>query len=122
MQRSMSICCRVIYAAHTRDASSIRRVRCFFVAQTQVFTVHASSNYFMPWQKKPQRESTGSGAIVAMPHLPGGKAILTNAHGAGETLTRRHTGFTFTSVLSPKATWRSDLTSFRSLLFIPHRS
>ena len=28
----------------------------------KVFTVHSSPNYFMPWQNKPQRESTGASA------------------------------------------------------------
>ena len=52
-----------------------------FRSQTsQVFTVHSSPNYFMPWQNKPQRESTGSGAIIAVPGQLGGRAILTNAH------------------------------------------
>ena len=45
----------------------------------KVFTVHSSPNYFMPWQNKPQRESSGSGVVVAVP-VPGGMGILTNAH------------------------------------------
>ncbi len=28
----------------------------------KVFTVHSSPNYYMPWQNKPQRESTGAPA------------------------------------------------------------
>lgn len=47
----------------------------------------------MPWQKKPQRESTGSGAIVSVPDVPGGRAILTNAHVVADSTfvtVRRH--------------------------------
>ena len=32
----------------------------------KVFTVHSSPNYFMPWQNKPQRESSGSGVVVSV--------------------------------------------------------
>ena len=46
----------------------------------KVFTVHSSPNYFMPWQNKPQRESSGSGVVVSVPSVPGGVGILTNAH------------------------------------------
>jgi S1-C subfamily serine protease len=45
----------------------------------KVFTVHSSPNYFMPWQNKPQRETSGSGVVVAVP-VPGGVGVLTNAH------------------------------------------
>ena len=45
----------------------------------KVFTVHSSPNYFQPWQNKPQRETSGSGVVVAAP-VPGGVGILTNAH------------------------------------------
>ena len=44
-----------------------------------MFTVHSSPNYFMPWQNKPQRETSGSGVVVAVP-VPGGVGVLTNAH------------------------------------------
>lgn len=40
----------------------------------KVYTVAASPNWFMPWQTKQQRESTGSGFIVE------GNRIITNAH------------------------------------------
>ena len=33
----------------------------------------------MPWQNKPQRETSGSGVVVAVP-VPGGVGVLTNAH------------------------------------------
>ena len=39
-----------------------------------MYTVAASPNWFMPWQTKQQRESTGSGFIVE------GNRIITNAH------------------------------------------
>ena len=45
----------------------------------KVLTVHSSPNYFMPWQNKPQRETSGSGVVVAVP-VPGGVGVLTNAH------------------------------------------
>ena len=45
-----------------------------------MFTVHSSPNYFMPWQNKPQRESSGSGVVVSVPSVPGGVGVLTNAH------------------------------------------
>jgi len=38
----------------------------------KVFTVHSSPNYFMPWQNKPQRETSGSGVVMAVP-VPGGQ-------------------------------------------------
>ena len=41
--------------------------------------MHSSPNYFMPWQNKPQRETSGSGVVVAVP-VPGGVGVLTNAH------------------------------------------
>ena len=44
----------------------------------KVFTVHSSPNYFMPWQNKPQRETSGSGVVVEIPKL--GVGVLTNAH------------------------------------------
>eukprot|EP00873_Tetraselmis_striata_P009409 jgi/Tetstr1/429673/TSEL_019570.t1 len=40
----------------------------------KVFTVHSAPNCYMPWQMKAQRESSGSGFVVA----PG--RVLTNAH------------------------------------------
>mmetsp|Transcript_924 Transcript_924/g.2898 ORF Transcript_924/g.2898 Transcript_924/m.2898 type:complete len:538 (+) Transcript_924:178-1791(+) len=40
----------------------------------KVYTVAASPNWFMPWQTKQQRESTGSGFIIE------GRRIITNAH------------------------------------------
>ncbi|KAJ1484164.1 trypsin-like cysteine/serine peptidase domain-containing protein [Baffinella frigidus] len=45
-----------------------------FNSVIKVFTVAASPNWFMPWQTKQQRESTGSGFIIE------GRRILTNAH------------------------------------------
>jgi S1-C subfamily serine protease len=45
-----------------------------FESIIKVYTVAASPNWFMPWQTKQQRESTGSGFIVS------GKRIITNAH------------------------------------------
>ena len=40
----------------------------------QVFCVHSEPNYSLPWQRKRQISSTGSGFIIS------GKRILTNAH------------------------------------------
>lgn len=45
-----------------------------FESIIKVYTVAASPNWFMPWQTKQQRESTGSGFIVS------GNRIITNAH------------------------------------------
>jgi len=59
----------------------------------KVFTVHSAPSHYMPWQNKPQRESTGSGAIVAVAGLPGGRGLLTNAHcvsDASYVTVRRH--------------------------------
>lgn len=50
------------------------RSRQSFGSIIKVYTVAASPNWFMPWQTKQQRESTGSGFIVE------GKRIITNAH------------------------------------------
>lgn len=40
----------------------------------KVFTTHSSPDYMLPWQLKPQRESTGSAFVV------GPRQLLTNAH------------------------------------------
>ncbi len=40
----------------------------------QVFCVHSEPNYSLPWQRKRQFSSTGSGFIIP------GRRILTNAH------------------------------------------
>lgn len=40
----------------------------------KVYTVHAHPNYYLPWQSKAQRHSTGSGFFI------GNRVILTNAH------------------------------------------
>ena len=40
----------------------------------QVFCVHSEPNYSLPWQRKRQFSSTGSGFIIR------GRRILTNAH------------------------------------------
>ncbi|KAH7569773.1 hypothetical protein JRO89_XS06G0264700 [Xanthoceras sorbifolium] len=53
----------------------------------KIFTVSSSPNYFMPWQKKSQRETTGSGFAIP------GKKILTNAHVVADNtfvLVRKH--------------------------------
>ncbi|KAJ9176052.1 hypothetical protein P3X46_011402 [Hevea brasiliensis] len=53
----------------------------------KIFTVSSSPNYFLPWQNKPQRETTGSGFVIP------GKKILTNAHVVADhtfVLVRRH--------------------------------
>jgi len=51
-----------------------RALRQSFGSIIKVYTVAASPNWLMPWQTKQQRESTGSGFIVA------GNRIITNAH------------------------------------------
>ncbi|CAK9137755.1 unnamed protein product [Ilex paraguariensis] len=53
----------------------------------KIFTVSSSPNYFLPWQNKSQRETTGSGFIIP------GKRILTNAHVVADhtfVLVRKH--------------------------------
>ncbi|KAK2635125.1 hypothetical protein Ddye_029917 [Dipteronia dyeriana] len=53
----------------------------------KIFTVSSSPNYFLPWQKKSQRETTGSGFAIP------GKKILTNAHVVADNtfvLIRKH--------------------------------
>ncbi|CAN6447411.1 unnamed protein product [Victoria cruziana] len=53
----------------------------------KIFTVSSSPNYFLPWQNKPQRETTGSGFIIC------GRRILTNAHVVADhtfVLVRKH--------------------------------
>ncbi|KAL6954162.1 hypothetical protein U1Q18_047555 [Sarracenia purpurea var. burkii] len=53
----------------------------------KIFTVSSSPNYFLPWQNKSQRETFGSGFIIA------GKRILTNAHVVADhtfVLVRKH--------------------------------
>ncbi|KAH0471045.1 hypothetical protein IEQ34_000768 [Dendrobium chrysotoxum] len=53
----------------------------------KVFTVSCSPNYFLPWQNKSQRESTGSGFVIP------GRQILTNAHVVADhtfVLVRKH--------------------------------
>ncbi|XP_020593431.1 protease Do-like 10, mitochondrial isoform X2 [Phalaenopsis equestris] len=53
----------------------------------KVFTVSCSPNYFLPWQNKSQRESTGSGFVIP------GQKILTNAHVVADhtfVLVRKH--------------------------------
>eukprot|EP01018_Ginkgo_biloba_P002689 Gb_08262 [translate_table: standard] len=56
-------------------------------AVVKVFTVSSSPNYFLPWQNKPQRETTGSGFAIP------GRRILTNAHVVADytfVLVRKH--------------------------------
>ncbi|KAK9141420.1 hypothetical protein Scep_011101 [Stephania cephalantha] len=53
----------------------------------KIFTVSSSPNYFLPWQNKPQRETMGSGFLIA------GRRILTNAHVVADhtfVLVRKH--------------------------------
>nr|GMC76307.1 protease Do-like 10, mitochondrial [Ipomoea batatas] len=53
----------------------------------KIFTVSSSPSYFLPWQNKSQRESTGSGFVIH------GKRILTNAHVVADhtfVLVRKH--------------------------------
>ncbi|WOL15610.1 protease Do-like 10, mitochondrial [Canna indica] len=53
----------------------------------KVFTVSSSPNYFLPWQNKAQRESTGSGFVIP------GRRIVTNAHVVADhtfVLVRKH--------------------------------
>ncbi|KAK4362549.1 hypothetical protein RND71_017790 [Anisodus tanguticus] len=53
----------------------------------KIFTVSSSPNYFLPWQNKSQRESSGSGFVI------GGKRVLTNAHVVADhtfVLVRKH--------------------------------
>ncbi|KAK4707828.1 hypothetical protein R3W88_028753 [Solanum pinnatisectum] len=53
----------------------------------KIFTVSSSPNYFLPWQNKSQRETTGSGFVIP------GKRILTNAHVVADhtfVLVRKH--------------------------------
>ncbi|OIT36713.1 PREDICTED: protease Do-like 10, mitochondrial [Nicotiana attenuata] len=53
----------------------------------KIFTVSSSPNYFLPWQNKSQRETTGSGFVIR------GKRILTNAHVVADhtfVLVRKH--------------------------------
>ena len=71
-RRSLSSAAAAAAAAEADDRHLLQSI-------VKVFTVHSSPNYFMPWQNKPQRESSGSGVVVAVP-VPGGMGILTNAH------------------------------------------
>ncbi|KAK1557684.1 hypothetical protein Q3G72_029544 [Acer saccharum] len=53
----------------------------------KIFTVSSSPNYLLPWQKKSQRETTGSGFAIP------GRKILTNAHVVADNtfvLIRKH--------------------------------
>ncbi|KAJ0082449.1 hypothetical protein Patl1_11913 [Pistacia atlantica] len=57
----------------------------------KVFTVSRSPNYFLPWQNKSQRETTGSGFVIH------GKKILTNAHVVADhtfLMVKKHGGST----------------------------
>lgn len=68
-----------------------------FESIIKVYTVAASPNWFMPWQTKQQRESTGSGFIIS------GNRIITNAHCVADqahVIVRKHgtlaaAGFSF---------------------------
>ena len=48
----------------------------------KVFTVHSSPNYYMPWQNKPQRESTGAFAAAGSARLQGSLAPAATAFGS----------------------------------------
>ncbi|EXC25314.1 Protease Do-like 10 [Morus notabilis] len=53
----------------------------------KIFTVSSSPNYFLPWQNKSQRDTTGSGFVIR------GKRIVTNAHVVADhtfVLVRKH--------------------------------
>ncbi|OUZ99296.1 Peptidase S1 [Macleaya cordata] len=53
----------------------------------KIFTVSSSPNYFLPWQNKSQRETMGSGFVIA------GRRIITNAHVVADhtfVLVRKH--------------------------------
>ncbi|GBG79801.1 hypothetical protein CBR_g30063 [Chara braunii] len=53
----------------------------------KIFSVSSSPNYFLPWQNKPQRETSGSGFVIK------GRRIVTNAHVVADqtfVLVRKH--------------------------------
>lgn len=82
--------CRLfVECTRSQDAEEVKEADVDRVLDSivKVFTVHSRPNYFMPWQQKPQRESTGSGFVVD------GNRILTNAHVVSDhsfVLVRRH--------------------------------
>lgn len=59
---------------HPTLMSEILSHKCILRAVLQVFCVHSEPNYSLPWQRKRQFSSTGSGFL-----LPD-RRILTNAH------------------------------------------
>ena len=77
------------------DPADVEKERSVLQSIVKVFCTHSSPNYFMPWQNKPQRESSGSGAVMQVPVVPGGVGILTNAHVVADqtfVMVRRHGG------------------------------
>ncbi|KAL6197775.1 hypothetical protein ACLB2K_027569 [Fragaria x ananassa] len=68
----------------TRDTDAIELA---LDSVVKIFTVASSPNYFLPWQNKSQRETMGSGFVIA------GNKILTNAHVVADhtfVLVRKH--------------------------------
>ncbi|CAH9072988.1 unnamed protein product [Cuscuta epithymum] len=70
-----------------RNSDAYSAIELALDSVVKIFTVSSSPNYFLPWQNKSQRESTGSGFVIS------GKRILTNAHVVADhtfVLVRKH--------------------------------
>ncbi|KAJ3678120.1 hypothetical protein LUZ60_001923 [Juncus effusus] len=69
------------------DTDAYQAIELALDSVVKVFTVSSSPNYFLPWQNKAQRDTTGSGFV-----LPN-RRILTNAHVVADhtfVLVRKH--------------------------------
>ncbi|XP_058215562.1 protease Do-like 10, mitochondrial [Rhododendron vialii] len=86
-------CTQVVQARNTTTPANNASIDAYSAIElaldsvVKIFTISSSPNYALPWQNKSQRDSMGSGFVVA------GKRILTNAHVVADctfVLVRKH--------------------------------